>query len=257
MEKAKETKKSIFNPTGFYYMVNRENGDIVLVAKLLISKLGTSDNPRSPSDGFLKLAEKNKLELSIEATAIKPKYRCLFLQEELERCEEVLIDYHYEIPKGKEKIEEKESNLKIETINLNKIAEIEDENIREVDRAIIIKARIGQTEFRSNLLKRHKKCQICGLSHSELLVASHIKPWSKSNNKEKLDEFNGLLLCSQHDAIFDKGYISFEENGNIKISKKLFVEDWKLLNIDNSSKISVDKKMSQYLEWHRKNLFLK
>lgn len=52
----------------------------------------------------------------------------------------------------------------------------------------------------------------CGVSDEHFLIDSHIKPWSQSNNQEWLDVNNGLLLCPNHDALFDKGiiYISFQ-----------------------------------------------
>ena len=56
---------------------------------------------------------------------------------------------------------------------------------------------------------------------NELLVASHIKPWSISDANEKLDIHNGLLMCPNHDKLFDRGYISFDDTGRILISEKL------------------------------------
>ena len=54
---------------------------------------------------------------------------------------------------------------------------------------------------------------------NELLVASHIKPWSISDANEKLDIHNGLLMCPNHDKLFDRGYISFDDTGRILISE--------------------------------------
>ncbi|MBO7381377.1 MAG: HNH endonuclease, partial [Neisseriaceae bacterium] len=52
-----------------------------------------------------------------------------------------------------------------------------------------------------------------------------LKPWRKSNDKEKLDINNGLLLCPTHDKLIDKGLITFSENGEIIISELLTDDD--------------------------------
>jgi putative restriction endonuclease len=52
---------------------------------------------------------------------------------------------------------------------------------------------VGQSVFKKALLAIEKKCRICGVTDERFLVASHIKPWSESNNQERLDVNNGLL----------------------------------------------------------------
>jgi predicted restriction endonuclease len=45
-----------------------------------------------------------------------------------------------------------------------------------------VKHRLNQGEFRDQLLKRYdEKCCLCNINMEELLVASHIKPWSLNN----------------------------------------------------------------------------
>lgn len=101
------------------------------------------------------------------------------------------------------------------------------------------------------------KCKLCGASDERFLIASHIKPWVHSNNKERLDVDNGLLLCPNHDALFDKGYISFEDNGDILISASIDESTRLLFNINNKFKIKMNKKQLQYMQWHRENKFVK
>ncbi len=93
--------------------------------------------------------------------------------------------------------------------------------ITETEKEQVIKSRIGQSVFKKALLIREKKCGLCGITDERFLVASHIKPWSESNNQERLDVNNGFLLCPNHDALFDKGYISFNNDGRILISENL------------------------------------
>lgn len=122
------------------------------------------------------------------------------------------------------------------------------EEINEVGEVIerVVKARKNQNKFREALFKRENKCKICGLAHKELLIASHIKPWSESTPEEKLNHFNGFLLCPNHDFLFDKHLITFEDNGQIIISKRLSEDDKQLLNINNDIVINIEEKNKKF-----------
>ena len=90
------------------------------------------------------------------------------------------------------------------------------------ERESLVKVRLNQDQFRQGLLQKFNgKCCLCGVTNEKLLIASHIKPWSRCEPSEKLDLENGLLLCPNHDKLFDLGYISFQEDGQITISDKL------------------------------------
>lgn len=137
------------------------------------------------------------------------------------------------------------------------IEEIEHSEEKETEKQALIKVRLGHSKLREDIIKRKGKCEICGLSHNKLLVVSHIKPWAKSDNFEKLDSANILLLCSMHDALFDKGLISFDDNGKILISKELNEKEQALVNINEDSRISiVSDKQKEYLKYHRNNVFI-
>ena len=123
------------------------------------------------------------------------------------------------------------------------------------------KIRIGQEKFRFALLKETKKCPITGIDDERLLIASHIKPWSHSDNKERLDSKNGLLLSPLFDKLFDKnvGLITFTPQKEILISKKLSAKNIKLLNISNRQvfdDLPIDGR-ENFLEYHRKYIFEK
>ena len=145
----------------------------------------------------------------------------------------------------KEKIEVELKNIEIFQEKIKDFGEIEREQM--------LKIRIGQSLFRDNLLRKYKKCIVCGINQSELLVASHIKPWSKSEKDEKLDTENGLLLCPHHDSLFDKGFISFSEIGKIIISNNLNLENYKLLNLDKDIRIELSERNIKYMKWHFEN----
>lgn len=86
----------------------------------------------------------------------------------------------------------------------------------ETIREAITKIRIGQSQFRNQLLLSNRNsCLFTGITDSKLLVASHIKPWRDSNNIERLDIENGILLTPTFDKLFDKFLITFDENGHL------------------------------------------
>ena len=129
------------------------------------------------------------------------------------------------------------------------------------DTISVIKARRGQGVFRRNLEEYWgNKCSVTRAPDSScgtILIASHIKPWVMSNNREKLDVNNGLLLLPNLDKTFDKGYISFADNGTILVSSKL--SSSAELGIVESMSISPEKlndSHRQYLDFHRGNIFI-
>ena len=125
------------------------------------------------------------------------------------------------------------------------------------EREALVKIRVNQGEFRKGLLRRKSCCCLCGIENEELLIASHIKPWSKSTAEEKTDIYNGLLLCPNHDKLFDGGWITFDKDGKIIISKEIsnYRYDKILLNIDENKKIDVYDENRNYIKYHRENIF--
>jgi predicted restriction endonuclease len=93
---------------------------------------------------------------------------------------------------------------------------------------------------------------VTGIAIPELLRASHIKPWCDCEPKERLDPDNGLLLAVHIDGLFDRGFISFDENGRILISPKLRSENLKLFGISPDSQITqIHPGHHKYLALHR------
>lgn len=121
----------------------------------------------------------------------------------------------------------------------------------------LIKARLGQGSFRQNVLEQYPSCPLTGLDIQPLLIASHIKPWSVCNNNERLDPFNGLMLAPNIDALFDKGLITFDADGTIKISPKIDSENQKRLGIAPDMKLKIRPESEKYFEYHRNHVFQK
>ncbi|UYG95341.1 HNH endonuclease [Cytobacillus firmus] len=144
-----------------------------------------------------------------------------------------------------------------DSIKLEQLAATETEQIKitETEKEQVIKSRVGQSDFKKALLAIEKKCKLCGVLDERFLVASHIKPWSQSNNQERLDVNNGLLLCPNHDSLFDKGYISFDDRGTILISDSLDEATKVFLNINKAMNVSMNGYQQDYMKWHKDNIF--
>ena len=111
--------------------------------------------------------------------------------------------------------------------------------------------RINQGIFKERLLHRYNHCCLCKVSEQNFLIASHIKPWKDSDENERLDVDNGFLFCPNHDKAFDRGYISFDNEGNILISGQLDDVNKRFLNIYEDMKIELTDGNKQYLQYHR------
>lgn len=137
----------------------------------------------------------------------------------------------------------------------NIITEIENSDLEGVEKEALIKVRINQGVFRDKLLKKYSKCCLCGVCNSTFLIASHIKPWAESNSIEKLDIENGLLMCPNHDKLFDGGWITFNDEGNIIISSALQQNDKMFMNVKEGMNIELSQKNRKYIEYHRENIY--
>lgn len=141
------------------------------------------------------------------------------------------------------------------------ITSIEDEykNKPGSDIDVIVKKRVGQSSFR-NLLEKENglKCHLSGITHKSLLIASHIVPWSKAKPIEKTDPNNGLLLAINWDAVFDKGLITFNDNGEPLFSDFLDSETIKILGLNRNFKLGsniLNQNRLNYLRRHRLEIF--
>lgn len=100
------------------------------------------------------------------------------------------------------------------------------------------------------------KCMLEDLDYPSL-VASHIKPFIVSTKKEAYDPENGLLLSRNMDLLFDLGYISFNDKGNILLSNELSNELKEYLKGYLLRPIFLTDKRIKYLKYHRIKVFRK
>lgn len=123
----------------------------------------------------------------------------------------------------------------------------------ETTRQQLTAARIGQGKFRKELFGRWGgRCPISGVERPELLRASHIKPWTSSNNKERLDPANGLLLSSMYDAAFDALLLSFSDDGKLVLADDFSREEAAAAGINLAARVPIkDAETAVYLAAHR------
>lgn len=125
--------------------------------------------------------------------------------------------------------------------------------IQETEKSELVKSRIGQGRFRQKLLSYWDCCAVTGFTDTNLLVASHIKPWRVCSNMERLDPYNGLLLIPNLDKVFDRGLITFEQHGPIKISPLLSQAE--KLGIVPTMRVVLSTRHAPYMEFHRTQVF--
>lgn len=126
----------------------------------------------------------------------------------------------------------------------------------DTEREAVIQERIGQASFRDALLRSWGKCAVTGVAERAVLRASHIKPWRIASNKERLNPDNGLLLAAHIDALFDAGLITFEVDGQIRLSPLLAEEDQRQLGITGTMRLRhTTAEHEVYMQHHRKFVF--
>ena len=223
--------------------------------KAFMEKEGLKDNTRRNYISWLRFIAKEEFSISrdlvdndtiINHLEKNKSKRSIYLNEN----NNDYSDFKAALNKYRKFIAEKSDLIDdIETI-------IKDEIIPKTEKEQLISARIGQGNYRNKLINLWKKCAVSKCEMTELLIASHIKPWSKSTNIEKLDPYNGLLLLPNYDKLFDKGLISFEDNGKIIISPLIKEEEYKVLGISPNDRLfKVYPKNKPYLEEHRRIVF--
>jgi len=131
-----------------------------------------------------------------------------------------------------------------------------DPSLPRTEKKALINARLGQGKFRESLMELWGSCAITGCKVSALLRASHLKPWSRSSNKERLDRHNGLLLTPTLDCALDRGLIAIGPNGQILISSLLPVAQRKVLGLRGATRLrEVLTHHKPYFQYHRKRVF--
>lgn len=122
----------------------------------------------------------------------------------------------------------------------------------------LIQARSGQGLYRRKLIEECPFCPISLINDERLLIASHIKPWVDSNDNEKIDPKNGLALSPNFDAMFDKGFMSFDPEKKLIVSPWISPMNQKRLGIYTGLKIPklpLDEEREFYMQYHREKVY--
>lgn len=118
------------------------------------------------------------------------------------------------------------------------------------------KARRGQSRFREEVMSYWSGvCPLTGIGEPDLLRASHIIPWNRCESEvDRLDPDNGLLLSAHWDAAFDRGLVSFDDEGAVMAAPQ--ISDSTMTHMSGGETPSIKglgERHRQNLAWHRNN----
>jgi hypothetical protein len=129
-------------------------------------------------------------------------------------------------------------------------------SLTATERHVLARARMGQGIFKAEVGRVEPACRLTGVSDPRHLIASHMKPWSKSDNVERVSGYNGLLLSPHVDNLFDRGLITFRATGEVVVSPRLNPEvprRWKLDLLQSGRRFT--KNQLPFLEFHQDEIF--
>ncbi len=122
--------------------------------------------------------------------------------------------------------------------------------------------RVGQEKYRKAVIEYMPQCPFSKITDERLLIASHIKPYSicikEKRDDQALDYLNGLALSPTYDRLFDQGYITFSDEGELICGTQLSSYTWEKLNINPMAKNKMrifPESRENYLDYHRKYVF--
>jgi putative restriction endonuclease len=190
------------------------------------------------------LTEIQPLLMGVLAQIIGPEVQLLLNAQPLlsqQECD-APFDPHGDIYKWEES--------EIQTIINNSI-------IIETERRELVKSRRGQGLFRKRVSLIETECRITKVNNPEHLIASHIKPWRHANNDQRLDQENGLFLTPNVDHLFDRGLISFENNGKVIVAPRADTASLNKMRINTTSNVgNFSSGQKEYLDYHRNYVLL-
>lgn len=134
------------------------------------------------------------------------------------------------------------------------------QDVPETTRKALVHARVGQGVFKQNVMQWEQACRITKVHNPTHLIASHIKPWRESDNEERLTPGNGLLLTPSIDHLFDRGFISFANDGELILSPIADKDSLQKMGVRTDRKVSVGSfngDQRHFLEYHRNEILLK
>jgi len=233
--------------------------------------LGEADRPRTVSLGFaerqkhLNLIREGAEGFGVVCVAVNPNVP----ERRIKSFDDkFLLQFDTLVKEGNSIYAEIGSRISVSNLKRPRTAEsmlIDDlkalikQNKNSTIKEALIKARVGQGNFRTQVLKLWgNRCSVTNSETQDVIRASHIKPWRSSTDEERLDPNNGLPLIASLDALFDAGLISFDEAGKLIVSAMLQAKERHIFGLDDASlKRMPAQKTLEYLAYHRNHIFHK
>jgi hypothetical protein len=134
-----------------------------------------------------------------------------------------------------------------------------DPTLPETEKQAVVLARRGQGLFRERVQRIETHCRITHVDQPEHLRASHCKPWRDATNEERLSGDNGLLLTPSIDHLFDRGFISFQDDGELLVSPVADKPSLAKMGVVVDRTVDVGSFRTgqlRFLEYHRDAVFL-
>ena len=131
-------------------------------------------------------------------------------------------------------------------------------DLKNTEKLTEVLSRRGQDVYRKKLMDYwDEKCAVTGCGEEKALRASHAKPWKECKTaKERINKYNGFLLSANLDALFDKGLITFNDDGEIQISKKIKEEDAIALGVTPNLHLrKIEEEHKNFLQYHREKVW--
>lgn len=132
--------------------------------------------------------------------------------------------------------------------------------IAPTTRQALVQARRGQGLFKDNVAKFERECRITHVQDRTHLIASHIKPWREATDEERLAGGNGLLLTPSIDHLFDRGFISFADDGEVLVSPTANHDALSRMGVACEGRLFAGRFNSDqrhFMDYHRNEIFLK
>lgn len=137
---------------------------------------------------------------------------------------------------------------------------VADADLSDTEKQQVILARRGQGLFRKNVQRLERHCRVTRVDQAEHLRASHCKPWRDCQSvDERLDGENGLLLTPSIDHLFDRGFISFENNGELLVSPVVHRPSLVRMGVPVDERVNVgafSEGQRVFLDYHRNYVLL-
>ncbi len=132
-------------------------------------------------------------------------------------------------------------------------ADPQSRDIGATTRLALINARLGQGSFRRRMMALWgNRCAVTGCAVPEVLIASHAQAWVEASNAARLDAYNGLLLVASLDRLFDRGLISFGDDGSLLRQPELLPNELETLGVKHDTHLRfVHARHRPYLAAHR------